>query len=79
MSRQSRPKQIQNSNFQMFKQRGFFVEYDFLCFGHLRFRNSVIVSNFDLPAIARDLPAIAVCAGIADVRRPWRWQAGAGT
>jgi len=37
------------------------------------------VSNFDLPAIARDLPAIAVCAGIAVVRRPWRWQAGAGT
>ncbi len=38
-----------------------------------------IVSNFDLPAIARDLPAIAVCAGIAHVRRPCRWQAGAGT
>jgi len=32
-----------------------------------------------LPAIARDLPAIAVCAGIRVVRRLWRWQAGAGT
>jgi len=27
-------------------------------------------------AVPGDLPAIAVCAGIAVVRRPWRWQAG---
>jgi hypothetical protein len=25
-----------------------FVEYDFLCFGHLSLRDSVIVSNFDI-------------------------------
>jgi hypothetical protein len=43
--------QIQNSNFQMFKTAQFFVEYDFLCFGRLSFRDSVIVSNFDLPAM----------------------------
>ena len=30
-----RDKQIQNPNFQMFKTSRFFVEYDFLCFGHL--------------------------------------------
>jgi hypothetical protein len=75
MSRQGRPKQIQNSNFQMFKTARLFMEYHFLCFGHLSFRDSVIarpgateagechrkknpvwarVSNFDLPAIARD-------------------------
>ncbi len=41
--------------------------------------SQVWARDFDLPAIARDLPAIAVCAGIAVVRRPWRWQAGAGT
>ena len=63
----------------MFKAARSFVGYDFLCFGHLSFRNSVIVSNFDLPVIARDLPAIAVSAGIVVARRPWRWQAGAGT
>jgi hypothetical protein len=33
----------------------------------------------DLSAIARDLPAIAVAAGIVVARRPWRWQAGAST
>ncbi len=31
---------------------------------------------FDVPAVCGDLPPIAVCAGIAVVRRPWRWQAG---
>jgi len=31
----------------------------------------------DLPAIAKDLPAIAMCAGIPVARRAWRWQAGA--
>jgi len=30
-----------------------------------------------LPAIARDLPAIAMCAVIPVTRRAWRWQAGA--
>jgi hypothetical protein len=54
MSRQGRPKQIQNSNSQMFKTRRSQLQYDFLRFGHLNLRNSVIVSNFDLPAIARD-------------------------
>jgi hypothetical protein len=33
---------------QMFKTARFFVEYDFLCFGHLSFRDSVIVSYFDI-------------------------------
>jgi len=27
-------------------------------------------------AVPGDLPAIAVCAGIAVVQRPWLWQAG---
>jgi len=31
---------------------------------------------FKLYAVHGDLPAIAVCAGIVVVRRPWRWQAG---
>jgi len=30
----------------------------------------------NLPAIARDLPAIAMCAVIPVARRAWRWQAG---
>jgi hypothetical protein len=41
--------------------------------------SQVWARDFDLPAIARDLPAIAVSAGIVVARRPWRWQAGAGT
>ena len=32
-------KQIQNSNFQMFKTLWFSLEYDFLRFGHLNFGN----------------------------------------
>jgi len=41
--------------------------------------SQVWARDFDLPAIARDLPAIAVSAGIVVARRPWRWPAGAGT
>jgi len=44
-------KQIQNSNFQMFKTLWFSLEYDFLRFGHLNFGNLRIVSDFDLPAM----------------------------
>ncbi len=39
---------VQDSNFQMFKTALFFVEYDYLCFCHLRLRDSIIVSIFDI-------------------------------
>ncbi len=42
------PKQIQNSNFRMFKTVKCSWGYDFLRFGHLNFGNFLIVSIFDI-------------------------------
>jgi len=50
-----------------------FLSLEFVC--GLRLENSTC---FDLPAIAVCLPAIAMCDGIPVARRARRWQAGAG-